>query len=118
MTCALLQAMTLFYSPALAQDVEGVAVYARVGISLLVVLLLIFFLAWGVRRIGQWRHFKQGVIQILGGVSLGPKSRVVLLQVEETRLLVGVTTENVTPLLVLSEKTPDPAAFQDILDRH
>jgi len=91
--------------------------FARVAISLLVVLFLIFLLAWLVRRVGQGRYLKPGLIQILGGISLGPKSRVVLLQVEDKRLLLGVTPENITPLLTLSAKSTHPPDFQSVLDQ-
>jgi flagellar protein FliO/FliZ len=91
--------------------------FARVAISLLVVLFLIFLLAWLVRRVGQGRYLKPGLIQILGGISLGPKSRVVLLQVEDKRLLLGVTPESITPLLTLSSNSVPSPDFQSLLNQ-
>jgi flagellar protein FliO/FliZ len=107
----------LWFSSAWGQEAPGETPVTRVAISLLAVLFLIFFLAWLARRVGQGRYFKPGLIQVLGGVSLGPKSRVVLLQVEDKRLLLGVTPENITPLLTLSAKSTHPPDFQSVLDQ-
>lgn len=107
----------LWSSSVWGQETPDGTPFARVAISLLAVLLLIFCLAWLVRRVGQGRYLKPGLIQILGGVSLGPKSRVVLLQVEDKRLLLGVTPENITPLLTVSSKPTHSPDFQSVLDQ-
>ncbi len=106
----------IWSSSAWGQEAPGGTPFARVAISLLAVLLLIFFLAWLARRVGQGRYLKPGLIQILGAVSLGPKSRVVLLQVEDKRLLLGVTPESITPLLTLSSNSVHSPNFQSVLD--
>ncbi len=70
--------------------------------GLLLVLLLIAGLAWAVRRFGRLPSGAKGQLEILGGISLGARERVVLLKVEDTRLLIGVAPGRVQALHILS----------------
>lgn len=72
-------------------------------VGLLLVLALILGLGWVVRRYGKLPLAGKGLVSILGGVSLGPRERAVLLQVGETRLLVGVAPGRVQTLHVLQQ---------------
>ncbi len=71
--------------------------------GLLLVLGVIFVLGWLLRRIGRIPGAGKGDIRILGGVALGTRERAVLLQVENTRLLVGVAPGRIQTLHVLAE---------------
>lgn len=71
---------------------------ANVTMGLLLVLALIFALAWLFRRYGNLPSFNKNSIQILGGVSLGTREKAILLEVEGQRLLVGVAPGQVTRL--------------------
>lgn len=71
--------------------------------GLLLILLLIFGLSWLVRRFGRLPMATKADLNILGGVSLGPRERAVLLQVGGTKLLVGVAPGRVQTLYVLGE---------------
>ncbi len=71
---------------------------ANVTMGLLLVLALIFALAWLFRRYGNLPAFNKSNIQILGGVSLGSREKAILLEVEGQRLLVGVASGQVTKL--------------------
>ena len=81
-----------------AVNTVGANELANVALGLLVVLALIFGLAWLFRRYGNLNTFNRSNIQILGGVSLGPREKAVLLEVEGERLLVGVASGQVTKL--------------------
>jgi flagellar protein FliO/FliZ len=70
--------------------------------GLLLVLVLIIGLAWAVRRFGRLPSGAKGQLEILGGLSLGARERVVLLKVADTRLLIGVAPGRVQTLHVLS----------------
>lgn len=71
---------------------------ANVTLGLLLVLGLIFALAWLFRRYGNLPGLNRSNMQILGGVSLGSREKAVLLEVEGERLLVGVAAGQVTKL--------------------
>jgi flagellar protein FliO/FliZ len=70
-------------------------------VGLLLVLILIIGLGWLLRRYGKLPAAGKGMVSILGGVSLGPRERAVVLQVGEARLLVGVAPGRVQTLHVL-----------------
>lgn len=69
--------------------------------GLLLILALIVALGWLVRRYGKLPSAGKGIVTVVGGVSLGPRERAVVLQVGEVRLLVGVAPGRVQTLHVL-----------------
>ena len=81
------------------------------AIGLLLVLALILGLAWLLRRFGKLPLAGKGMVSIVGGVSLGPRERAVILQVGETRLLVGVAPGRVQTLHVLQPETLSAESF-------
>jgi len=76
--------------------------------GLLLILALIIGLGWLFRRYGRLPVAGKGMVTILGGVSLGPRERAVVLQVGDARLLVGVAPGRVQTLHVI-EGSEDPA---------
>lgn len=79
-------------------------------IGLLVVLGLMLALAWLVKRYVSVPGIGKGQVQILGGVSLGPRERAVLVSVEGQRLLLGVAPGRVQTLHVLETDDASDAA--------
>lgn len=71
--------------------------------GLLLILLLILGLGWLLRRFGRLPGAGKGGISVIGGVSLGPRERAVLIEVGATRLLVGVAPGRVQTLHVLDD---------------
>lgn len=100
-------------SPALSPSpLSGGVLLETVG-GLLLILVLIFAIGWLLRRFGRLPMAAKGDITILGGVSLGPRERAVLLQVGNARLLVGVAPGRVQTLHVL-----DPVDTEDERSKH
>ncbi len=82
----------------------------RLALGLLAVLAAIGASAWLFRRLGRWPA-AAGALRVLGGLSLGARERVVLVQVGETQLLLGVAPGRVQTLHVLARPVAlDPAA--------
>ena len=75
----------------------------QVTLGLLMVLALIVGIAWLLRRYGRLQSAASGSLKIIGGLSIGSRERVVLLQVGDTQLLVGVAPGRVQTLHVLDE---------------
>ena len=73
-------------------------------LGLLLVVGLIFVLAWLMRRVQQVGPGNAQVIEMIGSRALGPRDRLVLVQVGEEQILLGLTPGRITPLHVL--KTP------------
>lgn len=81
----------------------------RLTLGLLLVLGAIAACAWLLRRLGRFPA-AAGRMRVLGGVSLGARERVVLVQVGATQLLLGVAPGRVQALHVLDEPLPAPEA--------
>ena len=73
-------------------------------LGLLLVIGLIFVLAWLMRRVQRIGPGNGQVIELVGSRALGPRDRLVLVQVGEEQILLGITSGRITPLHVL--KTP------------
>ncbi len=80
--------------------VSGSALLQTFG-GLLLVLAIIAFLAWLLRRTGQFNSAANGEMKIIASLSLGSREKAVLLQVGEQQILVGVTAQQVQTLHVL-----------------
>ncbi|KPA88697.1 flagellar biosynthetic protein FliO [Pseudomonas sp. RHF3.3-3] len=78
-------------------------------LGLLLVLAVIFVLAWLVRRVQQAGPAGKGqVIEVVGSRALGPRDRLVLVQVGKEQILLGLTPGTITPLHVLKEPVQVP----------
>lgn len=81
-------------------------------LGLAVVIALMFALAWVMRRFTGIQTSVSGSLKILGGLSLGTRERIVLVQAGETQLLVGVAPGRVQTLHVLDERIESAATSQ------
>ena len=79
--------------------------------GLAVVLVVIFALAWAVRRFAHLPTASKGLIRVLGGVALGSRERAVIVAVGSTRLLLGVAPGQVRMLHVLPEEPSHGGSF-------
>jgi flagellar protein FliO/FliZ len=70
--------------------------------GLIVVLGAIGFGAFLLRRFGKFSAPAGGALRVLGGLSLGTRERVVLMQVGDQQLLIGVAPGRVQTLHVLT----------------
>lgn len=78
-------------------------------LGLLLVLGLIFALAWLLRRVQQTGARQGGqVIELISSRALGARDRLVLIQVGNEQILLGLTPGRITPLHVLKEPVPVP----------
>ena len=82
-------------SPVLASETLNSGYLVQLIVGLLFVLLCIIALAWLARRMNRFQSSSDGALQILGGISMGARERVVLVQVGSTQLLLGVAPEGV-----------------------
>lgn len=79
-------------------------------LGLLLVLGLIFFLAWLLRRVQNAAPRGQQVIEIVGTRVIGPRDRLLLVQVGNEQILIGHTPGTLTALHVLAEPVQVPVA--------
>lgn len=83
--------------------------------GLVVVLAVLLGLAWLAKRYMTSPGISKGRIQVVGGVSLGPRERAVIVEVEGERLLLGVAQGNVRMLHRLADEAPAGEAFTEAL---
>ena len=82
----------------------------QVTLGLLAVVVTIFALAWFLRRYGRFQSAANTSLKVVGGLSVGPRERVVLIQVEDRQLLLGVAPGRVQMLHTLDARLPAAAA--------
>jgi len=76
---------------------------AQLLLGLVLVVGLIFLLAWLVRRVQQVVPRGNQAIRLISSQALGPRDRLVLVQVGEEQVLLGLTPGRITPLHVMRQ---------------
>ncbi len=74
---------------------------ANMFMGLGLVLAIIFVMAWVVKRMGGMQLAGSQRLKVLAGLSVGTREKVVLIQVENKRLVLGVAQGQVNTLHVL-----------------
>ncbi|WP_027922365.1 flagellar biosynthetic protein FliO [Pseudomonas sp. URMO17WK12:I12] len=102
---------TTAVAPAVSSGVAGQLTQLVFG--LLLVLGLIFFLAWLLRRFQQAGPAGKGqVIELIGSRALGPRDRLMLVQVGNEQILLGLSPGTITALHVLKEPVQVPGVTE------
>ncbi|OIO79299.1 MAG: flagellar biosynthetic protein FliO [Hydrogenophilales bacterium CG03_land_8_20_14_0_80_62_28] len=83
------------------QQTSGFTSFFQALMGLAVVLGLLYGFFWLLRRFGPGQTGAQGAVRIVGGVMLGPRERLVVVEVQDTWLLVGVAAGHVSTLHTL-----------------
>lgn len=71
------------------------------GMGLLIVLSIFFLCVWGVRKLSGLTVSGAEKMRVVGGLSLGLREKVILLQVGKKQLILGVTPGRIETLHVL-----------------
>ena len=112
-----------------AQQGIGPGTVLELMLGLAAVLGAIAFTAWLARRALQFRPSMNAQIRVLGGLPVGGRERVVLVQVGGTQMVLGVAPGRVQTLYVLdqplcetavadrAERGAKPPDFADVLRR-
>ncbi|MDB6144643.1 MAG: Flagellar biosynthesis protein FliQ [Pseudomonas sp.] len=95
---------------AMGSGVGGQLTQLVLGLGLVVG--LIFALAWLLRRVQRAGPRNNQLIELLGSRALGPRDRLLLVQVGNEQILLGITPGRITPLHVLKEPVQVPATSQ------
>ncbi len=89
--------------PGLPASTTGTGVVVEMVVVLAAVILLILGLGWLIKRVGHFPAAGKGMVRILGGVSLGPREKAVIVEAGNRRLLVGVAPGRVQTLCLLDD---------------
>jgi len=83
--------------------------------SLLLVLAAIVLVAWLLKRMNVAQQGQGNLLKVLGGASIGQRERIVLVEVKDTWLVVGVGPGQIRTLHTLpktEESNPDPQSSE------
>ena len=108
---ALVFFLTSISSHAMAQelpsDLSSYAI-AKVFLFLLLIIAMILGLAWIAKRLNFTAVMQQKHIQIISSIPLSNREKAVLIEIDKTRMLIGVAPGNVNLLHVLPQIDTDP----------
>lgn len=93
-----------------AADVSGLAAMGKVAFALLVIVGVIFLCAWLVRRLGPGGGTLGQRVKLIAAKAVGTKERVVIVEVEGTWLVLGVTAGGISKLHELPAGKSAPAS--------
>lgn len=86
-----------------ARSAIGAGSVLQMIAGLALVVVLIFGLAWAVRRFGNVNVNARGALRVVGALSMGARERVVLIEAGDKQILLGVAPGRVQTLHVLDE---------------
>lgn len=108
---ALLVLPAMAAEPAASMSSAGMgAQLGKLLFGLLLVIGFIFLLAWLLRRVQQMNPRGTQVIKLISSQALGPRERLVLVQVGGEQILIGLSGGRITPLHVMQEPVHLPDA--------
>ncbi len=87
--------------------------YLEMMLALIFIVALIIGLAWGLRRMNLPMMSGAGKMQIEGSLSLGHKEKLLIVNIENQRLLLGATSNQITLIDRLSESNSSDEIKKD-----
>jgi flagellar protein FliO/FliZ len=93
----------------------GTYVQAMLALGLIVSLLL--GTAWLARKVSGGKGFGQAGMRVVGGVALGPRERIVLVEVGDTWLVVGIVPGQIRTLHTLPKGEALPEGLSAANDK-
>ena len=94
--------------------IQPVAGMLKMFLVLIIVLGMLVLVAWLLKRFSVQQNIPGGTIKVVAGTAVGPRERVVLVEVGETWLVVGVAPGHVSALHTMPKvdvvETGEPSA--------
>ncbi len=100
--------------PTLSKNLEPSNHLGQIILSLAIILLLIFISAWLMKRFGKVNGLASNHMKVLGNMSVGQRERIILLEVGDEQLLIGVTSSKISLLHELKEPIDVSSSFSPV----
>lgn len=81
-----------------ADSLLGLAMLGKTTLALALVIGAIFFCSWLLRRLGPGRQWAGQRLKVVSSTQLGPRERLVIVEVQGTWLVLGVTAQQISKL--------------------
>lgn len=81
--------------------VVSAGTYLQATLALLFIVGLLFAATWAARKVSGGKMFGQGNMRVISGIALGPKERIVLVEVEDSWLVIGIVPGQIRTLHTL-----------------
>lgn len=100
----MLRSAFLIFMPfqALASETQAPGVssgsYLQATLALALIIAVLLGTAWLARKVSGGKVFGQGGMKVIGGVALGPRERLVLVEVGDTWLVIGLVPGQIRTL--------------------
>lgn len=72
--------------------------YLQAGFALILIVGLLAATAWMARKVSGGKGFGQAGLKVIGGVALGPRERIVLVEVGDDWLVIGIVPGQIRTL--------------------
>ena len=110
--------------PVLASDAAAPGLsggnYLQAMLALMLIVGLLAGTAWLARKVTGGKGFGQGGMKVVGGVALGPRERIVLVEVGDTWLVIGLVPGQIRTLYKMpkGQLSPEVALTQGLQGGH
>lgn len=92
-----------------ANPTVSAGTYFQTGLALAFIVSLLIGAAWLARKISGGKKFGRSDMKIIGGVALGPRERIVLLEIGNQWLVIGIVPGQIRTLHTMEKGTAIPA---------
>jgi len=96
-----------------AQPLVSGGTYLQATLALLFIVGLLFAATWAARKVSGGKMFGQGNMRVISGIALGPKERIVLVEVEDNWLVIGIVPGQIRTLHTLPKGSASVQAGSD-----
>ncbi|QTF10726.1 flagellar biosynthetic protein FliO [Brenneria izadpanahii] len=84
---------------------------SQVGGMLVGILLFILLIAWIIRKLGLTGYSHNNrLLKVISTCQVGQRERVVIVEVDKNWLILGVTSQNISPLLTIPAQSIDKSS--------
>ena len=90
--------------------------YLQAGLALALIVALLLGTAWLARKVSGGKGFGQGGMKVVGGIALGPRERLVLVEVGENWLVIGIVPGQIRTLHSMPKGSLDSAGSSPTSD--